>query len=54
MIKLRLYRWVGKPRVEEEGIGLIGECQVCGQKKDFVVSESLYLALAAEKQISYA
>lgn len=51
MVRLRPYRWVGKPRVEEGGIGLTGECGGCGSKKDFVVSESLYMALAASKQI---
>jgi len=51
MIRLRPYRWTGKSKVVEGGMGLTGECEACGSKKDFVVSESLYMALAADKQI---
>lgn len=53
MARLHVYRWIDKPKVEEGGIGLTGECSVCGQAKDFVVSEGLYLALAAEGRIGY-
>lgn len=53
MIHLWPYRWAGKLRVETGGIGLTGACQVCGTGKDFVVSERVYMALAAEKRIRY-
>lgn len=52
MTKLRPYVWTGKAKVQgTEGFGLTGECAACGTKKDFVVSESLYMALSKEKQI---
>lgn len=53
MVALRPYNWTGKAKlVGTEGIGLTGECAVCGQKKDFVVSEALYMALSKDKQIA--
>ena len=52
MLKLRLYNWAGKAKlVGTEGFALTGECAVCGTKKDFVISESLYMALSKDKQI---
>jgi len=53
MINLWAYKWTGKPRVEAGGFGLTGVCQVCGKGKDFVVSEHVYMALAAAKRIRY-
>ena len=53
MQSLRPYNWTGKPKlVGTDGFGLTGECIECGTKKDFVVSESLYMSLSKEKQIA--
>lgn len=54
MTNLRPYNWTGKAKlVGTEGYGLTGECAVCGTKKDFVVSESLYMALSKENQVAH-
>jgi len=52
MMKLRPYNWTGRVKLAGTGgFGLTGECAVCGAKKDFVVSESLYMVLNSDKRI---